>query len=50
MPPKAAPEGSSAFSAAEIQFVMTVLKNVESMPVNWKAVAATVGIARADNA
>ena len=52
MPPKTpskAFEGIS-LSKTDIDFLVVVLKEVSAMEVDWRAVAATVGIARHDNA
>lgn len=52
MPPKTpnkTGEGVS-LSQADIDFTVEVLKEVGAMEVDWRAVAATVGISRHDNA
>lgn len=50
MPPKKVADGGIALTQGDLDFVIIALKEVETMEVNWRAVAAAQGIARHDNA
>lgn len=52
MPPKTPikPGEVASLSQSDIDYIVVVLKEVGAMEVDWRAVAATVGINRHDNA